>query len=63
MGALIEYEFYTKEEIRPYFEKVFDEYIMPVIQKGKKQLLENLKFYADSMDDEEIEAVLEKINS
>ena len=40
--AAIEYEEYTEETLRPYFDKAFDELILPPVYKGKKYILENL---------------------
>ena len=39
----IDYMFYTADELRPYFEKAFREYIMPPIIHGKKCLYEQTK--------------------
>ena len=33
--AQIEYEEYTEEELRPYFDKEFEERILPPVYKGK----------------------------
>ena len=40
--AAIEYEEYTEETLRLYFDKAFDELIFPPVYKGKKYILENL---------------------
>ena len=35
----IEYEEYTEETLRPYFDKAFDERILPPVYQGKKYIL------------------------
>ena len=45
MTALIEYDKYSKEELIPYFEKTVNSEIMPLINLGKKYLLENFDEY------------------
>ena len=61
MGALIEYERYNIEEIKPYFDEAFDKYIMPPILEGKKILLEKQEHYFAALFPEERDAVLEKL--
>lgn len=61
MTVLIEYEEYTEEELRPFFNKDFEERILPPIYRGKKYILDNLgKFYALTLNQEE---VMEKLKS
>lgn len=45
MTPLIEYKRYTLEELRPYFERAFDECIMPPLLKGKQELLNHLDIW------------------
>lgn len=61
MGALIEYEKYDSEEIRPYFDEAFEKYIMPPILEGKRILLEKREHYFAELFTEERDAVLEKL--
>ena len=61
MGALIEYEKYDSEEIRPYFDEAFEKYIMPPILEGKRILLEKREHYFAELFSEERDAVLEKL--
>lgn len=61
MGACIEYELYTKEEIKKYFDKEFEEHIMPIIEGGKERLKLDLKYFFDEMFEEEIQSVLNKL--
>ncbi len=42
MTALVEYEEYTEDELRPFFDKEFEEKILPPIYCGKKFILDNL---------------------
>ena len=61
LGAAIEYEEYTEEELRPYFDKAFEERILPPIYQGKKYILDNLgRLYSLELHREE---VLQKLNS
>lgn len=51
----IEYEEYNEEELRPYFEKKFEEVILPAIYHGKKYILDNLgKLYFLYLRKEEV---------
>lgn len=51
----IEYEEYTEDELRPYFDKEFEERILPPIYQGKKYILDNLgKFYSLTLNKEEV---------
>ena len=43
MTAQVEYEEYTEDELRQYFDKEFEEKIMPPLSEGKKYILDNLK--------------------
>ena len=36
---MIEYEEYTEDELRPYFDKEFEERILPPVYQGKKYIL------------------------
>ena len=61
MTAQIEYEEYTEEELRPFFEKEFEEIILPPVYKGKKYILDNLgKLYFLTLHKEE---VMQKLQS
>ena len=61
MGALIEYEKYDSEEIRPYFDEAFEKYIMPPILEGKRILLEKREHYFAELFPEERDVVLKKL--
>lgn len=63
MGGLIEYERYTKEELKPYFDEAFDRYIMPPITEGKNIILENKEYYLKTVFYEEKEELLNKLNT
>jgi len=53
--AAIEYEEYTEEELRPYFNKEFEERILPPVYQGKKYILDNLgKLYSLTLHKEEV---------
>ena len=53
--AQIEYEYYTEDELRPFFEKEFEEVILPPVYQGKKYILENLnKLYSLQLHPEEV---------
>lgn len=55
LTSAIEYEEYTEEELRPYFEKEFDERILPPIYQGKKYILDNLgNLYSLTLHREEV---------
>ena len=55
LTSAIEYEEYTEEELRLYFDKTFEEYILPPIHQGKKYILNNLgKLYSLTLDREEV---------
>lgn len=55
LTAQIEYEEYTEDELRVFFDKEFEERILPPIQQGKVFILENLgKLYRLSLNQEEV---------
>lgn len=55
MTSMIEYEEYTENELRPYFEKEFEERILPPIYHGRKYILDNLnKLYQLTLRREEV---------
>ena len=61
LTAMIEYEEYTEEELRPYFNKEFEERVLPPIYQGKKYILDNLgKLYHLTLRKEE---VMQKLQS
>ncbi len=61
LTAAIEYEEYTEEELHSYFDKEFEEKILPPVYQGKKYILENLgEFYHLTLRQEE---VLQKLKS
>ena len=60
MTQMVEYEEYTEEELRPYFDTAFKEVILPPVYQGKKFILDNLgKLYFLDLHQEE---VMEKLN-
>lgn len=61
MTAQVEYEEYTEEELRSFFDKEFEERILPPIHQGKKYILDNLgKLYSLTLHKEE---VMQKLQS
>lgn len=55
LTSAIEYEEYTEEELRPYFDKEFKERILPPVHQGKKYILDNLgKLYSLTLNKEEV---------
>lgn len=55
LTSAIEYEEYTEEELRPYFDKEFKERILPPVHQGKKYILDNLgKLYSLTLHKEEV---------
>ena len=55
LTSAIEYEEYAEDELRPYFDKEFEERILPPIQQGKKYILENLgRLYSLTLHKEEV---------
>ena len=61
MTAQIEYEEYTKEELRPYFDRAFEKEILPHVHHGKTFILDNLgKIYSLTLHKEE---VIQKLKS
>ncbi len=63
MDACIEYGLYTKEELEPYFSKVFEKYIIPPIINGKHIILKNKEHYFRALFSEELDKVLNKLNN
>lgn len=61
MTAQVEYEEYTQEELRPYFDRAFEEEIFPPVNHGKSFILDNLgKIYFLTLHKEE---VMQKLQS
>ena len=61
LTSAIEYEEYTEEELRLYFDKEFEERILQPIHEGKKYILDNLgKLYSLTLRKEE---VMQKLQS
>lgn len=61
MTTQVEYEEYTAEELRPYFERAFEEEIIPPVNQGKSFILDNLgTIYNLTLHKEE---VLQKLKS
>ena len=59
--AQVEYEEYTEEELRPYFDRAFEEEILPPVNHGKSFILDNLgKIYSLTLHKEE---VMQKLQS
>ena len=55
LTSMIEYEEYTEEELRLYFDKEFEKKIIPPIRQGKTYILENLgKLYSLTLRKEEV---------
>ena len=55
MTSLIEYEDYNEEDLKPYFDKDFEERILPPLQYGRSYILENLnKKYFLTLHPEEV---------
>lgn len=55
LTSAIEYEEYTEEELRPYFDRAFEEKILPPIYQGKKYILDNLgNLYSLTLHKEEV---------
>lgn len=55
MTAQVEYEEYTEDELRPFFDKEFEEKILPPINRGKKYILDNLNtLYFLTLKQEEV---------
>lgn len=63
MDGCIEFELYTQEEIEPYFIDTIEKYIIPLIKKGKKYVLENKDVYLKWVFKREMETVLNKLNA
>ena len=61
LTSAIEYEEYTEEELRLYFDKEFKERILPPIHQGKKYILDHLgELYSLTLRREE---VMQKLQS
>lgn len=61
LTAQIEYEEYNEDELRYYFDKEFEEKVLPPIRYGKKYILDNLrKLYRLTLNQEE---VMQKLQS
>ena len=55
LTAMIEYEEYTEDELRPYFDKEFEERILPPVYQGKKYILDHLgSLYSLTLRKEEV---------
>ena len=55
LTAQIEYEEYVEDELRPFFDKEFEEKVLPPINQGKKYILDNLKkLYFLTLNQEEV---------
>ncbi len=64
MTSQIEYEEYTEEELRQYFNKELEERILPPIHQGKKYILDNLgKLYTLSLRKDEVMRKLQSDNN
>ena len=53
---MVEYDYYTEDELQPYFVNVFETIISPVLENGKKAiipLLENDKCHANILRETE----------
>ena len=61
MDACIEYELYTEEELKKYFDEEFEKHVMPIIKEGKERLIQDLDYFFDEMFEEEIQKVLNKL--
>lgn len=61
LTGLIDYELYTPDELRPYFDKAFEEHIMPAIHYGKSYILKEADYYYHLFADDEWEEFLEKL--
>ena len=61
MGALIEYEKYDINELKPYFEQAFDDYILPPVLDGVSVFLEKKSHYFSSVFPEDYDKVMGKI--
>ena len=49
LTAMIEYAEYTEDELRPYFDKEFEERILPPVYQGKKYILDHLDHLGKSL--------------
>jgi len=61
MDACIDYALYTEQEIKKYFDKEFEEIVMPIVEKGKEGIKEHLEYFFDEMFEEEKPILMEKL--
>ncbi len=55
LTSMLEYEEYSEEEMHSYFEREFEEKILPPVYQGKKYILDNLgKLYTLTLHKEEV---------
>ena len=60
MTAQVEYEEYTEDGLRPFFDKEFEEKILPPIKLGKKHIRDNLNtLYFLTLNQEEVKRKLQ----
>lgn len=60
LTAQIEYEAYTEDELRPFFEREFETKVLPPIKNGRKFISENLdKLYFLTLNQEEVKEKLQ----
>ena len=62
MDIRIEYELYNREEIKQYFDEVFEKYIIPPLEIGKDYILKHQEHYFESIFPENLPKILEKLN-
>ena len=61
MDALIEYEKYDVNELKPYFERAFDDFILPPVLEGVSVFLEKKSHYFSSVFPKDYDKVMGKI--
>ena len=61
MDAQIEYDYYKKEEIEPYLNDCFNQYILPAIKNGKTYILEHKEYFLSAVFEKDLPQVLEKL--
>ncbi len=61
LTACIEYDLYTKEEIKPFLDEEFEDYVIPIIESGKCELRKKMDHYLPTMFPEEKEKVFGKL--
>lgn len=61
MGACIEYELYSEEEVKKYFDEEFEKHVMPIVKEGKERIIQDWDYFSAEMFDEEIKSVLAKL--